>query len=161
MIHIRPAGPIDAAPMADLLNAIIAAGGTTAMTDPVTPAMLKDWMRATPGTAAWHLAEDNGGTLLGFQWIEPKDALPPEACDIATFVQIGRAKLGIGSALFDRTRDAAISLGYRWINATIRADNTGGLAYYQSRGFETYDIRRNVPLPGGVTVDRISKRFDL
>ncbi|WP_422030051.1 GNAT family N-acetyltransferase [Roseovarius sp.] len=161
MIHIRPAGPIDAAPMADLLNAIIAAGGTTAMTDPVTSAMLKDWMQAAPGAAAWHLAEDDTGTVLGFQWIQPRDGLPPEACDIATFVQIGRAKLGIGSALFEHTRDAARSLGYSWINATIRADNTGGLAYYQSRGFETYDIRKNVPLPGGATVDRVSKRFDL
>ncbi|MEQ8898322.1 MAG: GNAT family N-acetyltransferase [Roseovarius sp.] len=160
MIHIRTAGPIDAAPMADLLNAIIGAGGTTAMTDPVTAAMLKDWMQAKPGTA-WHLAEDDTGTVLGFQWIEPKVGLPPEACDIATFVRTGQAKLGIGSALFDHTRTAAKSLGYGWINATIRADNTGGLAYYQSRGFETYTTRKNVPLPGGATVDRISKRFDL
>lgn len=161
MIHIRATGPIDAAPMAELLNTIIGAGDTTAMTAPVTSDMLKDGMQATPGASAWHLAEDDAGELLGFQWIQPHDDLPPKACDIATFVRVGRAKLGIGSALFDRTRDAATSLGYTWINATIRADNTGGLAYYQSRGFETYDIRKGVPLPGGGTVDRISKRYDL
>ena len=57
--------------------------------------------------------------------------------------------------------EAARRLGYTWINATIRADNEGGLAYYQSRGFETYQIVRDVPLAGGQRVDRVKKRFDL
>ena len=161
MIHIRAAGSLDTGPMADLLNAIILTGGTTAMTKPVTADDLAEWMLAWRGRNAWFLAEDSDGQMLGFQWIEPKNGLPPEACDIATFTRQGRARLGVGSALFDRTRNAAAQLGYHWINATIRADNTGGLAYYQSRGFETYSTRHNVPLAGGTQIDRISKRYDL
>ncbi|MEQ9260203.1 MAG: GNAT family N-acetyltransferase [Roseovarius sp.] len=161
MIHIRPAGLIDAAPLAELLNEIIAAGGTTALTEPVSAEDLKGWMQYHSGRNAWHLAEDDTGQALGFQYIEPKDTLPPEGCDIATFARRGHSGLGVGSKLFEATKRAAAGLGYRWINATIRADNAGGLAYYQSRGFEDYARQANVPIAKGLRVDRISKRFDL
>ena len=161
MIHVRRAGVLDAGAMAELLNAIIAQGGTTAMTEPVTRDALAARIAAHPDRSAWHLAEDDAGAVLGFQYIVPNDRLPPEACDIATFVQIGRTQLGIGSALFAATVAAARAMGYAWINATIRADNTGGLAYYRSRGFEDYAIARDLPLATGQRVDRISRRYDL
>ena len=160
MIHIRRAGTLDAGAMADLLNEIIAIGGTTAITKPVTRADLHEWMGYFPNKSAWYVAEDETGNMLGFQYIEPHGNLPPEACDIATFVRYGQTGLGIGSRLFDATKIAAKALGYRWINATIRADNTGGLAYYQSRGFEDYTLQRNIALADGTIVDRIQKRFD-
>jgi ribosomal protein S18 acetylase RimI-like enzyme len=87
--------------------------------------------------------------------------LPPEACDIASFVKLGQTGLGIGTLLFDASRQAAKDLGYDWINATIRADNSGGLAYYQSRGFETYARHGNQQLANGTIVDKVSKRYDL
>ncbi|UYV37289.1 GNAT family N-acetyltransferase [Rhodobacteraceae bacterium D3-12] len=161
MIHIRRAGPIDSSAMADLLNAIIARGGTTAITDPVTARDLQGWMQTNATRSAWHLAEDSGGTLLGFQFIGPHDNLPPEACDVATFVRVGQTGLGIGSRLFTATQSAARALGYAWINATIRADNSGGLAYYQSRGFENWTRDDNVALGNGLIVSKISKRYDL
>lgn len=161
MIHIRRAGALDCGPLADLLNAIIARGGTTAMTHPVSRDDLAVWMSTAPDRSAWHLAEDAGGTALGFQWIAPHEALPSQACDIATFVAIGRTQLGIGSTLFAATRAAAQDLGYAWINATIRADNAGGLAYYQSRGFEPYARQSATRLEDGTLTDRISMRFDL
>ena len=160
-LHIRRAGPLDAGPMAELLNQIIARGGTTAMTSPVTRTTLAEWMAADAPRSAWHLAEDDAGALLGFQYVHPHPRLPPDACDIATFVRLGRTGLGTGSALFDATRAAARALGYAWINATIRADNAGGLAYYQSRGFETFHTAHDVPLGTGQRIDRISKRYDL
>lgn len=159
MMHIRPAKRLDAPGMAALLNAIIARGGTTAMTEPVTRAFMEEFMDAFPGRSAWHVAEEENGATLGFQLIEPDPALPADACDIATFVRLGKAQLGVGSALFDHTRRAAAVLGYRWINATIRADNTGGLAYYQSRGFEDYGLDEEVTLQDGTVVDKIRKRY--
>ena len=161
MIHIRRAGALDAAAMAELLNAIIAKGGTTAKTTPVTRDKLVDWLNYSPEKSAWYVAEDDQGALLGFQYIEPHAKLPPEACDIATFVRIGQTGLGVGSRLFGATKAAAQKLGYRWINATIRTDNTGGLAYYQSRGFEVYAHQRGVKLEDGTLTDRVSKRFEL
>ena len=161
MIHIRNAGPLDAPAMAELLNAIIAKGGTTAHTKPVTRTDMIELMQAYPGRSAWLVAEDDSGVLLGFQLIEPHDKLPPEAGDIGTFTAVGRIKTGIGTALFNKTCIAARALGYTWLNATIRADNAGGLAYYQSRGFEDYKLDRNVTLDDGTIVDKVSKRYDV
>ncbi|SNS09364.1 GNAT family N-acetyltransferase [Antarctobacter heliothermus] len=160
-ISVRTAGPLDCRPMAALLNEIIAEGGTTAIIRPVAPEDLRDWMARARDRAAWHLAEDEAGTVMGFQWIEPADYLPDEAAEIATFARQGRSGLGIGSSLFRATEQAARALGYRWINANIRADNTGGLAYYQSRGFEEYGRKTGVPLGNGQLVDKVLKRYDL
>ncbi|MGB3408546.1 MAG: GNAT family N-acetyltransferase [Jannaschia sp.] len=146
-VHIRKAQPFDAGAMADVLNAIIAQGGTTALTQPVTGDVLREWMATGD---IWHAAEVEG-EILGFQWVGPHADLPSDACDIATFVALGKHGLGVGSKLFEATRKAAKSAGYRWINATIRADNAGGLAYYRSRGFETWAERG----------ERVAKRFNL
>lgn len=161
MIHVRRAGTLDAAPMADLLNAIIAEGGTTAHTTSVTRADIASLMEKCPDRSAWLVAEDDTGALLGFQLIEPMPNLPPDACDIGTFTRLGRARAGIGTALFEQTRKAAKGLSYAWISATIRADNETGLAYYQSRGFESYATQQDVRLDDGTLVDKISKRYDL
>ncbi|WP_298840899.1 GNAT family N-acetyltransferase [uncultured Roseobacter sp.] len=160
MITVRRAGDMDARDMADLLNAIIRKGGTTAFTNEVTADTLRGWFRQAPDRSAWHLAEDQDGGVLGFQSIEPHRDLPPEACDIATFVKVGQTGLGIGSRLFEASRSAARDFGYSWINATIRADNAGGLAYYQSRGFETYAQHKDQALANGMVVDKVSKRYD-
>jgi L-amino acid N-acyltransferase YncA len=158
---IRRAGVLDARQMAELLNAIIRKGGTTAHTTPVSRDTILEWMDRAPERSAWHVAEEDTGNILGFQFLEPHPDLPPEACDIASFVRLGQTGLGVGSKLFEASRKAAKDLGYLWINATIRADNTGGLAYYQSRGFETYAHHPQQRLTNGAIVDKISKRFDL
>jgi L-amino acid N-acyltransferase YncA len=147
--------------MAQLLNAIIEQGGTTALTTNVSPDDLENWMRANDGRAAWHVAVNSGEEVVGFQWIEAADYLPPEAAEIATFVQVGRTGLGIGSKLFDATRSAAKAMGYRWINANIRADNEGGLIYYQSRGFQDYGRIDGYEMANGQLVDKVLKRYDL
>lgn len=161
MITTRPAIHLDAGSMARLLNAIIDQGGTTALTRPVTGQDIKDWMAADPDRSAWHVALNDKEDVVGFQWIAPAAYLPVEAADIATFVQIGRTGLGIGSKLFDATRKAAAALGYVWINANIRSDNEGGLVYYQSRGFSDYGKIEGYEMANGQIVDKALKRFDL
>jgi len=159
MIHIRRVGTLDAGPMADLLNEIIAIGGTTAITDPVTRDALADRMRVRQ--SVWHLAEEDGGELLGFQWVEPLTTEPGLVAEIATFTRVGRTGLGVGSALFDATRAMCRARKYDWIRANIRADNAGGLAYYQSRGFEDYGRIKDYRMDNGQVVDKILKRYDL
>ena len=162
MITVRPAISLDAPSMAALLNAIIEQGGTTALTRPVSGKDLADWMARNDGRSAWHVAVDHAEQVVGFQWIAPGgDYLPAEAAEIATFVQVGQTGLGIGSKLFDATRTAAKEMSYRWINANIRADNEGGLIYYQSRGFVDYGRIEGYALDSGEVVDKILKRFDL
>lgn len=159
MINVRRAIPLDHNSMARLLNAIISEGGTTALTRPVTGEDIGDWMLAP--RSAWHVALDDKEEVAGFQWIEPADYLPEEAAEIATFVQIGRTGLGIGSKLFEATKAAAKDLGYVWINANIRADNEGGLIYYQSRGFVDYRRIEGYEMANGQIVDKCLKRYDL
>ena len=161
MINVRPAMALDTGSMARLLNGIIEKGGTTALTRPVTGADIAEWMAVDAEKSAWHVALDDDEQVVGFQWIAPHDQLPPEAVDVATFVQIGRTGLGIGSALFSATAAAAKRLGYVWINATIRADNEGGLTYYQSRGFHDWAFDADVRLENGLIVSKISKRYDV
>jgi L-amino acid N-acyltransferase YncA len=146
--------------MARLLNAIIAEGGTTALTRPVTGEDIGEWM-STP-QSAWHVALNDREEVVGFQWIAPgSDYLPPEAAEIATFVEIGQTGLGIGSKLFEATKSAAKDLGYVWINANIREDNEGGLIYYQSRGFVDYGRIEGYELADGQIVEKCLKRYDL
>lgn len=161
MNRVRRAMALDCNSMARLLNAIIEKGGTTALTRPLTGQDIADRMASNSDRSSWHVALDESEQVVGFQWIAPHHDLPPEAASIATFVQIGRTGLGIGSSLFDATRKAAKDLGYAWIDATIRADNDGGLTYYQSRGFRDYALKQNVRLDSGELVDKISKRFDI
>ncbi|MEM7717612.1 MAG: GNAT family N-acetyltransferase [Pseudomonadota bacterium] len=147
--------------MAEILNEIIEKGGTTAIATPVTADEITSWMQQEPSRSAWHVAEKPDGAVLGFQWIAPADYLPQDAAEIATFARIGHTGHGVGSALFKSTANAARALGYRWINANIRTDNEGGIAYYQSRGFETYGYKSGVRMDNGQVVDKVLKRFDL
>ncbi|MBS8224868.1 GNAT family N-acetyltransferase [Vannielia litorea] len=160
MIHVRPAARADARAIAELLQEVVDAGGTTALTGQVSRNDILDWMQASP-RAAWHIAEDEGGALLGFQWIDPMVDEPETCAEIATFARVGRTGLGIGSRLFEATREAAKRLGYTWIRANIRADNAGGLAYYQSRGFEDYGRIEGYRMADGTVVDKVLKRYDL
>jgi L-amino acid N-acyltransferase YncA len=63
--------------------------------------------------------------------------------------------------LFAMTCNRARALGLLAINASIRADNAGGLAFYQKQGFIDHDIIKGVPLKSGMRVDRIVKRYSL
>lgn len=160
----RPASPADAAEMAELLNEIIAEGGTTAHEDPFDIAAMDHEYISRPELISCTLAEEDG-EIVGFQalfWPTEGDALTgPGWAFIATFTRIGRTGSGIGRALFAATRAAAKAAGVRSIDATIRADNAGGLIYYGRMGFSDYAVLPAVPLQDGTPVDRIRKRFDL
>lgn len=156
---VRPAHDLDAGEIAALLTDIIAIGGTTALTGTVSREDILGWM-SRPG-GAWHVAETVEGEILGFQYLVSSSSLPPEAVDIATFAKPGKQGLGIGSKMFEATRKVARDMGYEWINANIRADNFGGLAYYQSRGFEDYGKIEGYQMADGRVVDKILKRLDL
>lgn len=160
-LHIRAGTSADLRQVAELLNEIISIGGTTALTNPMTRDDLKAWLFANHDQSAWQVAINDTGDLLGFQWIGVWPELPPEACDIGTFVKTGQSGMGIGTKLFDATVRAANELGYEWINANIRADNSSGLTYYQSRGFRDWGRLEGVLLADGTKTDKILKRYDL
>jgi L-amino acid N-acyltransferase YncA len=143
-ITVRRATEADAVAMAELLNAIIAKGGTTAHRTPFsTDRMIAHYVAPVLGI---HCAvAESGGAVLGFQaldWPDPDWAganpLPAGWATIATFVAIGAQGQGVGQLLFAATLAAARQAGVTAIDATIRRENAGGLAYYGGLGFTDY-----------------------
>lgn len=163
-LTVRAAQPADAAEMAELLNEIIAAGGTTAYEEPFDAPMMDEHYVSGPDVVCCTVAERDG-RIVGFQGLfwphGPDDPFPPRWAIIATFAKRGETGGGIGTALFARTRERAKAAGVVTIDATIRADNLGGLAYYARMGFADYDRLVAVPLKDGTPVDRVRTRLDL
>jgi hypothetical protein len=159
-LRIRRAMASDAAPLCAILNAIIEIGGTTAFEIPLNVAEFGDTFLEGKNFLACFIAEDLAtGAPLGFQSLSRDPDLPENWADIATFTQRAPKVPGVGTALFAQTRIAARALELAAINAVIRADNRGGLAYYDKMGFATYRIAEAIPLRDGTPVDRIFKRY--
>lgn len=158
---VRPATRADAPALCDLLNAIIAAGGTTALETPFDPDGFAASFVSAPGQISCLVAVGADGGPLGFQHLKHHPKLPDNIGNIATFARIGAQGMGVGRALFAETRQRAQAAGLTAINATIRADNTGGLAYYTRMGFQPHTVQPGVPLADGTAVDRVSKRLIL
>lgn len=156
---IRNAVPQDAAAMTALQNDIIRIGGTTAHEHPRRVEQVMRYI-AGPGVISCQIAED-AGRLLGFQSIALSRDLPEGWGDIGTFVQPRVQARGIGTALFDASLAMARAAGLRALNATIRADNVPGLAYYARRGFADYAFDPDYALSDGRRVGRVSRRLDL
>ncbi|WP_043364773.1 GNAT family N-acetyltransferase [Belnapia sp. F-4-1] len=160
-MEIRPVREGDALALAELLNTIISRGGTTAMEEPFTPEALASALLTGPGVICCFVAQEEDGSLAGFQSLLRSDDMPEGVGDIGTFSRVGRVQRGTGSLLFAATRRAAAERGLSAINATIRADNAGGLAFYARLGFEDHAISHAVPLRDGTPIDRVSKRYSL
>ena len=161
-IEVREARREDAAGLAELLNAIIARGGTTALEDPYTADRFAWAYIDGPDVHCCFVAVDTRtGRPEGYQSLGRSRDLPAAIGDVGTFARLGGAQRGVGSALFAATRARAAQLGLAAINATIRADNAGGLAFYAKQGFQDHSITPDVPLKDGTPVDRVNKRFAL
>jgi L-amino acid N-acyltransferase YncA len=159
---VRPYVHDDAASLTDLLNAVIARGGTTALEDAFTSEQLADTYLDGPNVHICLVAvETDTGRIEGFQTLGRYPTLSDEIGDIGTFAQIDGTKRGVGSALFAEMTKRARALGLSEINATIRSDNEGGLAFYTKQGFDDHAVTVAVPLKDGTPVDRIHKRYRL
>lgn len=159
--RLRPGGPDDVPALCRLLNDIIHAGGLTMIERPMTVGEFVDHFFTEQIQISLMVAEAAGGDLLGFQVLTTHERLPDDWADIATFAAVSSHDAGVGSALFIETLEIARRYGLAAINATIRADNAGGLAYYDRLGFVTDMTEKGVPLKSGFRVDRVSKVFRL
>jgi ribosomal protein S18 acetylase RimI-like enzyme len=143
-LTVRPAQISDAEPMAELINKLIARGGTTAYRRPFDgDGIVKYFIEPRFGISC-AVAVD-GVNIVGFQaleWSDPDapgpDKLPSDWAVIATYVALGHQGGGIGRKLLAATLAAARAAAVSCIDATIRHENTGGLAYYERMGFVDY-----------------------
>jgi L-amino acid N-acyltransferase YncA len=159
-IEVRRVRETDASELATLLNEIISRGGTTALEEVFTPDALARRLLIGPNVICCFVAVRRATRrLLGFQSLERSHGLPDDIGDIGTFVRVGLTQKGVGSMLFTATRTEAQRKKLRAINATIRADNIGGHAFYDRMGFAHHRVQRAAPLKDGTPVDRISKLY--
>lgn len=160
-LTVRPVRDEDAAELAELLNAIIARGGTTALEESYTAERLAAAYLTGAAVICCFVAQGADGRLVGYQTLGHDPDLPNGWRDIGTFARVEGTQRGVGTALFEATVAYARSIGLAGINATIRADNTGGLAFYGRMGFRDHHVTRGVPLKDGTPVDRVHKRLPL
>lgn len=141
-----------------VLNQIITIGGTTAFELELDEDEFKSYFLNGSACINSFLVEHDN-MLMGFQSLSHHSKLPEGWGDIATFSRVEPRVRGVGTKLFDATKDYAQRNKIEFINATIRADNKAGLAYYEKMGFVDYSVTRNIPLLDGSGVDRISKKY--
>lgn len=156
-LTVRPFVPGDEGPLTEILNDIIAAGGTTAYEVPFTPERLRAYHLDGPSVLCCHVALSDG-VPVGFQVVNANPDLPEGWGDMASFTCRDPAVPGAGTALFRATQARAKALGIPMLNATIRADNAPGLGYYARMGFEDYAVLKAVPLSDGTKIDRIRRK---
>jgi L-amino acid N-acyltransferase YncA len=160
-LRIRPTTAADAEALRQILNRIIAIGGTTAHETPMSLAEFDDHYVSGGDVLSCLMAETGGGVALGFQAVVRNPELAADWGDIATFTEREPRRPGVGAALFEATQRATRDLGLAAINATIRADNYAGIPYYEKMGFRTYSVAAAIPLLDGTPVDRVKKVFRL
>jgi GNAT superfamily N-acetyltransferase len=158
---IREATLSDVPAMVTLINRIIAKGGTTAHETLYDDSHFAEVYLTDAGAIACFVSDAPDAGLLGFQVLGHWPGLPGGWVDIGTFVAEEARGTGTGAALFAATKALAKTRGDLAINATIRADNALGLAYYDKCGFRNYAADPDYRLSDGTRVGRVSKRFDL
>jgi len=147
--------------MRRLLNQIIHVGGMTAYQEPYAANAFAEKFLHGDKLRSSLVALDADGSVAGFQVLIANDDLPAGWLDIATFARLENKVPGVGTALFPGTLANARTLGCPTITACIRADNTGGLAFYNKLGFVAYDVITAAPLADGTPVDRLIKTFSV
>ncbi|NEX46148.1 GNAT family N-acetyltransferase [Pseudotabrizicola algicola] len=152
----RPATPADAGAMADLLNRIIAIGGTTAHETPKSAETVRRDYIDGPATLTCVVAE-SGGRIIGWQAVGWHGA----EAHIGSFVDPDVQAKGTGAQMFALTRSLCRERGLTEIFATIRADNTPGLAYYARLGFADIGAEPDYALSTGQVVGRIHRKLSL
>ena len=158
-IFIRSAVLDDAGELSVLLNEIIAIGGTTAIVGPVSPEEFADYfLQGESHICCFRCGRRGRGTppvsrLLGATRNCRRTG------PISRRLRVTRPKSpGSAPLCLPETRKFVEQSCLTALNATIRADNEGGLKFYGKLGFRTYTVAKQVPLRDGNRIDRISKR---
>ncbi len=160
-IKVRLASEEDAEELCVILNEIIEIGGTTAMEESLSVDQFKHYFLTGDHCICCHVCEGEDSSITGFQVLGHHPELPKDWADIGTFARMKPRVYGVGKALFPVSCKYLVRKGFSAINATIRADNTSGLRYYEKMGFTTYKTTKAVPLKDGTLVDRFSKSYTL
>jgi len=158
-IAIREARPDDAEAVVGILNPIIETGQYTVLDGPFSVEEERRFILSFPPRGILYVAESRSdGRVVGLQTMEPFAAYT-HAFDhvgiIATFVDLGCRRQGIGKRLFEATFEAARQKGYEKIFTYVRGDNPAALVAYTKSGFRIVGTAQRHAKCRGRYVDEI------
>jgi ribosomal protein S18 acetylase RimI-like enzyme len=87
---------------------------------------------------AFHVAETDEGTVLGYQSLELYSPILHSMAHVAqlgTFLRPDARRRGVGRALFHASVKFAGERGFSKIVIQVRSSNSGAQAFYTQRGF--------------------------
>jgi L-amino acid N-acyltransferase YncA len=141
---IREAMPADAEAIAAILNPIIEAGVYTVIDGPVTVDQERGFIINSSPRGIFHVAVDTAdASVVGFQVAQPIAAYThafDHVCDMGTYVDLSRRRLGIASAMFRASFAALAAKGCEKLFTFVRADNPVSLQTYRHHGFEVVGV---------------------
>jgi phosphinothricin acetyltransferase len=156
-ISIRRATVDDAAPIAALLNGVIAEGHLTVFDQPFSVEQERQFITTLGPRSALHVADDDG-RILGVQSI---DRLSPWASSMNHVATMGtwltpeaRGR-GIGRMLFHQSVAFARTSGYAKIVIQVLATNRRSLTFYRGLGFADIGVAKKHVRLSGVLHDEI------
>lgn len=157
-LTIRDVAVSDAAAIVAILNPIIDARIYTALSEPFGVDAERAFISRFPARGIWKVAVGPGGSIVGFQLLEPFGPYTPafdHVATIGTYVALAQRRRGIARALFAATLDAARRTGYEKLFTFVRADNPAALATYRAQGFEVVGTARRHAKIDGRYIDEI------
>ncbi len=156
---IREAVPDDAAAIVAIFNPIIEAGIYTAFEAPFTVETEREYIADQHERGIFHVAvHPDDRCIVGFQVVDPFGPYTTafdHVGSIGTYVDLGRRRQGIASALYPATFDAARRKGYEKLFSFVRADNPAALATYLRQGFTVVGTARRQAKIDGKYIDEI------
>jgi L-amino acid N-acyltransferase YncA len=156
-IHVRQAGPDDAAGVAAVLNGVILGGSQTLLDATFTVEEERRYIEGLPERSFLHVAETAGGRIAGFQTVIPWNTFVTSEFDhvatMGTYVDAADRRRGVGAALARASFAAALALGYDKIFTDLRADNLDSLGYHLALGFAIVGAARRHARVRGRDVD--------
>jgi L-amino acid N-acyltransferase YncA len=149
----------DAEAIVGILNPIIESGAYSALDTPFTVEEEVEFIRNFPRRGAFHVAEDGKDhRAVGFQNLEPYAAYT-HAFDhvgvIATYVDLGCRRRGVGGRLSEVTFESARGKGYEKLFTFVRADNREAMQFYLKLGFRVVGTAQRQARVGSKYVDEV------
>lgn len=135
-LFIRSVALDDAEEVAQLLARVVDSSVATAL-DPsaATVKGQRAFIESLPERAFYLAAiHADSGAIVGVQDVLPNE-LDPRVGDVSTFVDLERARTGIGSALTEATLARARAHEFEELHAVIQRVNESARAFYTARGF--------------------------
>jgi len=158
-IAIREARPDDAEAVVGILNPIIEDGEYTVLDGPLSVEDERRFISTFPPRGIFHVAQSRpNGQVVGLQTLEPFGAYThafDHVAVIATYVDLGCRRQGIGKRLFAATFEVARQKGYEKVFTYVRGDNLAALVAYAKCGFRIVGTAQRHAKCGGRYVDEI------